>query len=125
MSTTHTFRHQSGSVGLQGDNGAQDETRNYGIPDPVDVENVVTFSRFRRHKRYGEALLVSFAVCCILIFTICVAIVYCKRRLYLSSFEKLSDNYIYKPLQGGQLDKQYENTFVGVDVPLLQEISVI
>ena len=29
--------------------------------------------------------------------------------------------YIYKPLQGGSLDEQYENTFVGVSVPLLQD----
>ena len=34
-------------------------------------------------------------------------------------------DYIYKPLESGILDEEYESTFVGVDVPLLQEISVI
>ncbi len=32
---------------------------------------------------------------------------------------------IYKPSQGDILDDEYENTFVGVDVPLLQEISAV
>ena len=34
-------------------------------------------------------------------------------------------DYIYKPLHGGRLDDEYENTFVGVSIPLLQEVSVV
>ena len=34
-------------------------------------------------------------------------------------------DYIYKPLMGAGLDDEYENTFVGVSVPLLQEVSEV
>lgn len=59
----------------------------------------------------------------------CVVVVYVLwSRLKHYRYEKLNrllddDNapYIYKPLQGGVLDEQYENTFVGVSVPLLQD----
>lgn len=38
---------------------------------------------------------------------------------------KVGYEYIWKPLQGGLLDEEYENTFVGVSVPLLQETTKI
>ncbi len=33
--------------------------------------------------------------------------------------------YIYKPLAGNSLDEEYENTFVGVSIPLIQENSKV
>ena len=33
--------------------------------------------------------------------------------------------YIYRPSQGGTLDEEYEHTFVGVNVPLLHQVSII
>ena len=34
-------------------------------------------------------------------------------------------DYIYKPVSGGALDDEYETTFVGVSIPLLQEVTRI
>ena len=33
--------------------------------------------------------------------------------------------YIYKPLAGGAIDEEYENTFVGVSIPLIQDVSKV
>ena len=34
-------------------------------------------------------------------------------------------DYIYRPIQGDVRDDDYENTFVGVSVPLLQDVSKV
>ncbi len=42
-----------------------------------------------------------------------------------SSCEGQDYEYIYKPLAGGALDEEYENTFVGVSIPLIQDVSKV
>ena len=50
--------------------------------------------------------------------------IYCRRN---SSYEHIVEddqhgvNFVYKPLIGTGLDDEYENTFVGVSIPLLQD----
>ena len=39
----------------------------------------------------------------------------------LPTGDTISYDYIYRPLQGNMLDDEYENTFVGVSIPLLQD----
>ncbi len=56
---------------------------------------------------------------------IVLALVACMRKK--TRYQKLPTSetpvfdYIYRPLQGGRLDEEYENTFVGVSIPLLQD----
>ena len=45
-------------------------------------------------------------------------------RIPTSSDVKKYD-YFYKPSNGNALDDEYENTFVGVSVPLLQEVTKV
>ena len=33
--------------------------------------------------------------------------------------------YIYKPLAGSAIDEEYENTFVGVSIPLIQDVTKV
>ena len=35
------------------------------------------------------------------------------------------EDYMYSPGQGGILDEEYTNTFVGVSIPLLQDVSKV
>ena len=59
--------------------------------------------------------------------SICMAIIWVARRrgdyTRLKIEKDKAYDYIYKP--NGVLDDEYENTFVGVSVPLLQEITII
>ena len=69
---------------------------------------------------FGVVFLVFFIFLC---WTqCCVSVKY--QRLPTSPNEK-SKPRLYKPSQGGLLDEEYENTFVGVSVPLLQEVTKI
>ena len=55
--------------------------------------------------------------------------IYCRRpyKQFLPSYKQLftgegdSGAYMYKPLAGEGLDEEYENTFVGVTVPILHD----
>ena len=50
--------------------------------------------------------------------------IYCRKPYNyqkIQSDESSKYEYIYKPLAGGTLDEEYENTFVGVSIPLLQD----
>ena len=76
----------------------------------------------------------SYVICAsvlVLLSFIVVSVVLWMRWRQYFSYKRLSSSgpggydYIYKPLQGHGLDEEYENTFVGVSVPLLQEVSKI
>ena len=91
----------------------------------IEGETFVVFQR-KKHDNKDAVTTVS-VIAVVFIFTILVGIVYHKRQ---SSYQSIvlnssSYDYIYKPLKRGILDDEYESTFVGVDVPLLQEVSVI
>ena len=50
--------------------------------------------------------------------------IYCRRRASYQHIEEdgyHTADFVYKPLIGGGLDDEYENTFVGVSIPLLQD----
>ena len=93
--------------------------------EPSNGQSVVIFER-RKHRN-RDAILTTGTIGFIFVLTICVGIIYQKRQHSYQPMENNNSafNYTYKPLKAGILDDEYESTFVGVDVPLLQEISVI
>ena len=59
---------------------------------------------------------------------IVLAYVIHKRRRYNiveEEEEVVPYDYIYKPVQGNYIDEMYENTFVGVSIPLLQDVTKV
>ena len=67
----------------------------------------------------------TMAVASVAVLILVVTLVTCFRRKQhyqkIPTAESVSYDYIYKPLQGNILDEEYENTFVGVSIPLLQD----
>ena len=105
--------------------GIQKETQNFVRSELDDGETFVMFKK-RKHN-HKEVITTVAVVGAVFIFTILVGVLYHRRQ---SSYQSMVMNsstydYIYKPLKKGILDDEYESTFVGVDVPLLQEVSDI
>ncbi len=67
----------------------------------------------------------------LLCFLCMVCFVQCKRRWMIIRYERLpvteeyKTNFDYKPTPGGLLDEEYENTFVGVSMPILHEVTKV
>ncbi len=63
--------------------------------------------------------------CLILIFIMIILCMIRRRKDYktIELPEEIGYEYIYKPLISGINDEDYENTFVGVSIPLLQDVS--
>lgn len=76
---------------------------------------------------------VSVATVVLCLLAVFGLVVICRRHVILSKYNSLPStshsyfayDYIYRPLHGNRLDDEYENTFVGVSIPLLQEVTVI
>ena len=111
-----------------------EEMRNIGIHKGTqnfvrsELDDGETFVMFKRRKHNNKEAITTVAVVgAVFIFTILVGVLYHKRQNSHQSMVMNSStyDYIYKPLKKGILDDEYESTFVGVDVPLLQEVSVI
>jgi hypothetical protein len=63
-----------------------------------------------------------------LVFVLVIFVFFCRRGLYERVPTSDTDyyKYIYRPLQGNDyMDEEYENTFVGVSIPLLQDNTKI
>ncbi len=63
---------------------------------------------------------------CILLISIIITVYVIRRRKHYKTIElpeEIGYEYIYKPLISGANDEEYENTFVGVSIPLLQDVS--
>ena len=83
----------------------------------------LTNERLPRLSRGHTAAAVVASVC---IFVVLVMVgVYCRKPYnyqHIQSDQLDSKyDYIYRPLAGGDLDEEYDNTFVGVSIPLLQD----
>ena len=91
-------------------------------PDRTDFEGDVGGGK-EAHPLWLISLMCFLAAICLAI----VVIWFVKRRggsySRLAVFKEKGYDYIYRP--NGVLDDEYENTFVGVSVPLLQDITVI
>ena len=76
---------------------------------------------------------VSVATVVLCLLAVFGLVIICRRHVILSKYNSLPStshsyfayDYIYRPLHGNRLDDEYENTFVGVSIPLLQEVTVI
>ena len=105
--------------------GIHKGTQHFVTSELDDGETFVIFKRKKHNKK--EAITTVAVVGVVFVFTILVGVAYHRRQ---NSYQSVVVNnstydYIYKPLKKGILDDEYESTFVGVDVPLLQEVSVI
>ena len=71
--------------------------------------------------------LIMLGLAAVVTLIIILGLMSCVRRRKHVMYQKLATSetanydYIYRPLQGGRLDEEYENTFVGVSIPLLQD----
>ena len=112
-----------------------------------DFKSPVVFSSASRNATSKSAVIptrprvyilvtVSVAMVVLSMLAIFGMAVVCRRHVILSKYNSLPSSsansasyfaydYIYRPLHGNRLDDEYENTFVGVSIPLLQEVTVI
>ena len=72
----------------------------------------------------------AFAIILIVLLILAISgFLMCRRHVMsyssLPSSNPGAYDYIYRPLHGNRLDEEYENTFVGVSIPLLQEVTII
>jgi len=77
-------------------------------------------------SRYWKIFFVIFTI--ILFAVACIVFHFVHRKKFYESVEQEEDipyNYIYKPAQIGYIDDEYENTFVGVSIPLLQDVTKV
>ena len=121
------------------------------LPTPADVTRTrhvdSTFTGWITEKQNLSGLHASYNLyilgatfgLMLLCFALVVCWVQCKKRLTLFKYERLparadqhqqqqqqqgDPDYVYKPSNGADLlDEQYENTFVGVSIPILQEVT--
>lgn len=76
--------------------------------------------------RYWKIFFVVFTI--ILFAVACIVFHFVHRKKSYESVVQEEDipyNYIYKPAQIGYIDDEYENTFVGVSIPLLQDVTKV
>ncbi len=113
------------------------------INHPNFVQENLTDNNHRGDRNPGNVILnmfrdgdmeAGFATAGIAIFvTVLILGVFCvlrrKKRLSYAKIPSSSDvkryEYFYRPSNGNSLDDEYENTFVGVSVPLLHEVTKI
>ena len=105
--------------------GIHKGTQHFVRSELDDGESFIIFKRRKHNDK--EAITTIAVVGALFIFTILVGVLYHRRQ---NSYQSMAVNsstydYIYKSLKKGIMDDEYESTFVGVDVPLLQEVSVI
>ena len=95
----------------------------------IDSRNVTVF-----HSNYNLYVLYATFVLMMFCFLLAVCWVRCNRRLMLLRYERLpatvaeqrdAKGFVYKPSNGDLLDEEYENTFVGVSIPILQEVTMV
>ncbi|KAK2142685.1 hypothetical protein LSH36_923g01030 [Paralvinella palmiformis] len=92
----------------------------------TDTENLS-----RLHGNYNLYVLYGTFGLMLLCFLLLVFWIQCKKRLMLLRYERLpvtvadqrETNFAYKPSNGDWLDEEYENTFVGVSIPILQDVT--
>ncbi|KAK2164082.1 hypothetical protein LSH36_69g07008 [Paralvinella palmiformis] len=83
------------------------------------------------HGNYNLYVLYGTFGLMLLCFLLLVFWIQCKKRLMLLRYERLpvtaadqrDTNFVYKPSNGDLLDEEYENTFVGVSIPILQDVT--
>lgn len=90
---------------------------------PVDVDR----DFFLPWQEYWKIIAIT---CACLLLVCIVLLIYCmfRRRAYSKVAEPDACppyDYVYKPTQGGYIEEEYENTFVGVSIPLLQEVTKV
>lgn len=90
----------------------------------MDIGNNVEISDVS--NSYVMAAVLSLSIC----FMLVVVILYSLCQKATSGQGEVNqcaeyDMYKYEPSSDGILDLEYENTFVGVSVPLLQDVSNI
>ena len=89
--------------------------------------NSGVFGRWRRHYTWIIAAAISVLLILLLLVVLCVHRTNNKRYTFLNTTPaaRNTPQYLYQPLSGSTLDEEYEHTFVGVSIPLLQEVSVV
>ena len=98
------------------------------VTTPTQMPQTYTLYSMRILLCVGLMLLV-------LVVLMVMLIMLCRRHSNLNKYQSIPNNntsgavlaydYIYRPLHGNRLDDEYENTFVGVSIPLLQEVTVV
>ena len=107
---------------------------------PGDYDWISPYENPDSSVTWGVLVAIIVVVICFLV----AVILYARYRRVCSNMERIQDepatgppneqteimientyDYIYKPVSGSTLDEEYETTFVGVSIPLLQEVTRI
>jgi hypothetical protein len=86
-------------------------------------------SIIRIHENYNVLYIMFGIMVFCLLFVVCL--VQIRKKFLLLRYERLpvtndqKPTHIYKPSHGGLLDEEYENTFVGMSIPILQDVTKV
>ena len=104
------------------------QTESLSIASPtlsVPPSNSTSYSPYSDLVMGAVPGLIMMAFASVSVFFLGMVAISCfrRKRKYqkIPTNEPITYDYIYRPLQGNVLDEEYENTFVGVSIPLLQD----